>query len=382
MERKLHVLTSVGPNSDCEDMENGVMTLQLVVILPTNLLDLCASVLARPSLERVMQWAAIGISIVLFLCIVMVSFIEADRILRSALASYSKESTVQPPLDLRLLSHISGNNNTTQISSGGNCSGGSGGSVGSATSKTITDKIITSDDKSKTRKDETFPDWTLMNVKKSKDKDSQRGLKIPDWSAEEERKFKLDTESKDLLSFKRCDEPSNADNANAAATANNTCGTKRKSNKKQTSIQEAMNADAVNDTSVDTQASQEKKCAVNTTTKSSPTSSRKGKAQVTQSSIKEEPKVVDHEVDLAINSRTTKVDNKRSKQTNNSENDNNQNNLLVLSKTFELASIRKIVHLSEEEISSTTAESPTHDEAILCKVSASCANKLYSGEES
>jgi len=368
VERKLFVLTSVGPNSGSEEMESGVMILNLQATLPTHLLDLCASVLVRPSLERVMQWAAISISTILFLCVVVVSFIEADRILRSVLANYSKESTVQPPLDLRLLSHV---HNTTQIgsnsgSSYGSGSGGSCGSSGGGNNKN--EKTITNDEKSKIRKDEAFPDWTLMNVKKCKDKDSQRGLKIPDWSAEEERKFKLDTESKDLLSFKRCDESSNMDNAHAMSTVN-TCGSKKKNSKKQNSTQEVISDNyAMNDMLMDTQLNQEKKCMVNATTKLSPTSNRKGK-----SNIKEESKLVDHEiqVDTGVinNSRTNKSDNKRNKQSNNGNNSNHNNHVSL--KKLESTSIQKIVHLSEEETSSTTTESSTHDETTLCKVSTS-----------
>jgi len=366
VERKLFVLTSVGPNSGSEEVESGVMILNLQATLPTHLLDLCASVLVRPSLERVMQWAAISISTILFLCVVVVSFIEADRILRSVLASYSKESTVQPPLDLRLLSHV---HNTTQIgsnsgSSYGSGSGGSCGSSGGGNNKS--EKTITNDEKSKIRKDEAFPDWTLMNVKKCKDKDSQRGLKIPDWSAEEERKFKLDTESKDLLSFKRCDESSNMDNANVMSTVN-TCGSKKKNTKKQNSTQEVISDNyAMNDMLMDTHLNQEKKCMVNATTKLSPTSNRKGK-----SNIKEESKLVDHEiqVDTGVinNSRTNKSDNKRNKQSNNGNNSNHNNHVSL--KKLESTSIQKIVHLSEEETSSTTTESSTHDETTLCKVS-------------
>jgi len=374
VERKLFVLTSVGPNSGSEDMKNGVMILNLQATLPTHLLDLCASVLVRPSLERVMQWAAISISTILFLCVVIVSFIEADRILRSVLASYSKESTVQPPLDLRLLSHV---HNTTQIggNSGSGCGSGSSGSCSGGNGNNKNEKTISNDEKSKIRKDEAFPDWTLMNVKKCKDKDSQRGLKIPDWSAEEERKFKLDTESKDLLSFKRCDELSSVDNANAMSAVN-TCGSKKKNTKKQNSTQEVISENyAMNDMLMDTQLNQEKKCIVNVTTKLSPTSNRKGKSM--QSNIKEEPKLVDHEiqVDAGVinNSRTNKSDNKRNKQTSNSGNNSNHNNHVSLKK-LESTSIQKIVHLSEEETSSTTTESSTHDETTLCKVSTSYIN--------
>ncbi|KAL6258759.1 hypothetical protein P5V15_010707 [Pogonomyrmex californicus] len=353
VERKLLVMTSMGPDTG-KNVENGVVILNLVATLPTHSLNLCASVLARPPWESAVQKAALILSSILMLCVAVVSFLEADRILREGLSNYSKENPVQPPLDLRLLSHIS-----TQ--------GGNNGSNGCTVNKN--EKSATNDEKSKMKKDETFPDWSLMNVKKCKDKDVQKGLKIPDWSVEEERRFKLDTESKDLLSFKRCEESSNIDNINVVSTTN-TCGSKKKSNKKQNNIQEAQSDNCVtNDTLVDTQLIPEKKFAVtNVVTKSSPTMNRKGK---TQSNVKEEPKLNDHEVpmDTAImnNNRANKSDNKRNKQTNSNGNNNNNHNNQISLKKLEPASTQKTNHLSEEETSSTTTESSTHDETTLCK---------------
>lgn len=360
VERKLLVMTSMGPDAG-ENVEDGVVILNLLATLPAHSLSLCASVLARPPWEGAVQKAAVILSSVLMLCVAVVSFLEADRILREGLANYSKENPVQPPLDLRLLSHIS-THNTTQGSNGGN---------GCIANKN--EKITTNDEKSKTKKDEAFPDWSLMNVKKCKDKDAQKGLKIPDWSAEEERKFKFDTESKNLLSFKRCEESSNVDNINAANTS--TYVSKKKNNKKQNNAQEVqLDSCVTNDTLTDTQFIQEKKYTVNAVAKSSPTSNRKGKTQsTTQSSVKEEPKLNNHEaqMDAAIinNNRVNKFDNKRNKQTNsNGNNNSNQNNNVSLKK-LEPASTQKTVHLSEEETSSTTTESSTHDETTSCKVS-------------
>ncbi|KMR00163.1 putative transmembrane protein 131 [Lasius niger] len=355
VERKLLVLTSVGPDGD-ENVENGVVILNLLAILPVHSLDLCASMLARPSWERAVQWIAISISSIVLIGVLAVSFFEADRILRGALANYSKESPVQPPLDLRLLSHISMHNSTQ---------------IGTANKN---ERTASSDDKGKTKKDEAcFPDWSLMNVKKCKDKDAQKGLKIPDWSTEEERRFRLDTESKDLLSFKRCEESSNVDNTtNAVNMTNTSYGSKKKnSSKKQNNAQEAQSDNcAVNDTLTDTQLIQEKKYTVNMVTKSSPTSNRKGKIQSTQLNVKEEPKLFDHEVqvDAGIinNNRINKSDNKRNKQMNSTANHSNHNNHVSLKK-FESTSVQKIIHLSEEETSSTTTESSTHDETTSCK---------------
>ncbi|XP_029174899.1 transmembrane protein 131 isoform X2 [Nylanderia fulva] len=330
VERKLLVLTSVGPDED-EDVENGVVILNLLAILPVHSLDLCAPVLARPSWERAVQWTAISISSVVLLGVLAVSFFEADRILRGALANYSKESPVQPPLDLRLLSHIS-MHNSTQISPANK-----------------NERTPSNDDKGKTKKDETcFPDWSLMNVKKYKDKDAQKGLKIPDWSTEEERRFRLDTESKDLLSFKRCEEPSNVEGTTNAV--NTSYGSKKKNgSKKQSNAPEAQSENcAAND--ADTQLIQEKKyTTVNMVTKSSPTSNRKGKVvPSTQLNVKEEPKLFDHEVQvdagmIGNNNRINKSqDNKRNKQANSTTN-------------------------HKEETSSTTTESSTHDETTSCK---------------
>lgn len=354
------MMTSMGPDTG-ENIENGVVILNLLATLPTHSLNLCASVLARPPWEGAVQKAALILSSVLMLCVAVVSFLEADRILREGLANYSKENPVQPPLDLRLLSHIS-THNTMQ---GG---GGGGSCIASKNEKTATN-----DEKSKT-KDEEFPDWSLMNVKKCKDKDVQKGLKIPDWSAEEERRFKLDTESKDLLSFKRCEESSNVDNINVA-NATNMYVSKKKNNKKQNNAQEAQSDNCVtNDMLADAQLIQEKKYIVNAVTKSSPTSNRKGKTQSTQSSVKEEPKLNDHEVhiDAAIinNNRVNKSDNKRNKQTSSNGNNSSNHNNHVSLKKLEPAGTQKTIQLSEEETSSTTTESSTHDEtSTSCKVS-------------
>lgn len=358
------MLTSVGPDGD-ENVENGVVILNLLAILPVHSLDLCASMLARPSWERAVQWIAISISSIVLIGVLAVSFFEADRILRGALVNYSKENPVQPPLDLRLLSHISMHNSTQ---------------IGTANKN---ERTASSDDKGKTKKDEAcFPDWSLMNVKKCKDKDAQKGLKIPDWSTEEERRFRLDTESKDLLSFKRSEESSNVDNTtNLVNMTNTSYGSKKKnSSKKQSNAQEAQSDNcAVNDTLTDTQLILEKKYTVNMVVKSSPTSNRKGKIQSTQLNVKEEPKLFDHEVqvDAGIinNNRINKSDNKRNKQMNSTANHSNHNNHVSLKK-LESTSVQKIIHLSEEETSSTTTESSIHDETTSCKVSPSYIDLL------
>lgn len=367
VERKLLVSTSVGPDSGGGDkFENGMLTFNLLATLPPYWLDSCALVLVRPAWERVVQWSALCVSSILGMCVVAVTVLEADRILRNALTT-SKESPMQPPLDLRLLSHSSTHGGAVQ--------------VGGDAANNKHEKI--SDERNKSRKEETYPDWALMNVKKIKDKDVQKGLKIPDWTAEEERRFKLDTESKDLLSYKRCEESSATDNT--ASTTNNTYGSKRKNNKRQhNNVQETQSDNyEANDTA---QLIQEKKCIVNAVAKSSPTLNRKGKTQSVQSSVKEETKF-DQEVavDTGIisNNRTTKSDNKRNKQTNGGGNiSSNHNNHHDSLKKLESANSQKIVQLSEEETSSTTTESSTHDDA-MCKVSCFilCSNKSYASNQ-
>lgn len=360
IERKLLVLTSMGP--DGGNVENGVVILNLLATLPAHSLDSCALALARPLWEHSLQWAAFSISCILLVFVFATSFIEADRILRGALTGYLKKSPLQPPLDLRILSNIS--THTAPV-------------LGDGSAVAVKNEKIINDEKIKAKvKDDTFPDWSLMNVKKCKDKDIvQKGLKIPDWSADEERRFKLDTESKDPLSFKRCEELPITDNISVSTT---TCGAKKRNHKKQ-NTQEAQSDNCMaNDSFTDVQLLQEKKYIVNTVTKSSPTSNRKGKTTI-QSSVKEEPKLIDHEIQVDAgminNNRINKPENKR-KQTNIAGNNSNHNNHVSLKK-FESTNIQKVVHLSEEETSSTTTESSTHDETTLCKVSTGLLYYLY-----
>lgn len=376
VERKLLILTSVGPDSN--DVERGIVTLNLLATLPVHSLNLCGAVLARPFWERPVQWIAIILSTLLLICVLATSFFEADRVLRGALVNYSKEGTVQPPLDLRFLSDVS--THTMQV-------------------RNATKEKVTNDEKSKTKKEDTCPDWSLMNVKKCKDKDVQKGLKIPDWSAEEERKFRLDTESKNLLSFKRFEEisvdntiastistvstvsstssvntvstVSNINTVSSVSTVNTSTYGSKKKNKKQSNIQETqVNNYVMDNTLADTQLVQEKKFTVNASTKSSPISNRKGKTMI-QSNVKEEPKLINHEVQVDVgivnNNRNNKPNNKR-KQTGNNSNNNNNHNNHVSSKKTESTGTQKSVHLSEEETSSTTTESSTHDETTSWKV--------------
>lgn len=343
IERKLLISTSLGSDSD---IENGMVILNLLATLPPHSLEACTAALARPSWEYTVQWAAISLSSILLICVLAISFLEADRILRGALANFSRESSVQPPLDLRLLSHMPVH--TAQDST------------------SLKEKLINEEKQKMAKKEETYPDWALMNVKKYKDKDNmQKGLKIPDWSADEERRFKLDTESKDMLTFKRCEE-SNLDNSNVIS--NITLGVKKRNNKKQNNVQEVQMDNSVAENAFsDIQGTQEKKYPINTLTKTSPVTNRKGKSNQT-TNVKTETKLVDHEVQvdttgLLNNTRTNKLDSKR-KQTA----VGNSNNNHVSFKKFEPNSNQRNIHLSEEETSSTTTESSVQDDPPLCKV--------------
>ncbi|XP_043261221.1 transmembrane protein 131 isoform X2 [Colletes gigas] len=341
IERKLLISTSLGSDSD---IENGVVTLNLLATLPPQSLEDCTASLARPSWEYAVQWAAMSLSSVLLIYVLAISFLEADRILRGALASFSRESVVQPPFDLRLLSHMPVH------------------SVQESTS--LKEKLINEEKQKVVKKEDSHPDWALMNVKKYKD-NMQKGLKIPDWSAEEERRFKLDTEAKDLLSFKRCDE-STLDNSNNVIS-NIALGAKKRNSKKQNNAQDVQTDNcATENVFPDIQGAQEKKYTVNAFMKSSPVTNRKGKSNQI-GNVKEETKLVDHEVQvdttgLLNNARSSKLDSKRKQSTV-----GNSNNNHVTFKKFESNGSQRSIHLSEEETSSTTTESSVQDDPPTCK---------------
>ncbi|XP_078052683.1 transmembrane protein 131 [Augochlora pura] len=340
IERKLVISTSLGSDND---IENGMVTLNLLATLPPYSLEDCRAALTRPSWEYGVQWAAVSLSSILLICILAISFLEADRVLRGALANFSRESPVQPPFDLRLLSHIP---------------------VHSTPIVPLKEKLINEEKQKATKKEDTYPDWALMNVKKYKEKDNtQKGLKIPDWSADEERRFKLDTETRDLLLFKRCDELSLDNSSNVMN--NIALGTKKRNNRKQNNVQEVQTDNCLSETVFpDIQVPQEKKYSMNTYMKSSPVTTRKGK---TNQIIKEETKLVDHEVQvdttgLLSNIRNSKLDSKRKQSSV-----GNSNNSHVSFKKFESNNSHRNVQLSEEETSSTTTESSVQDDPPPCK---------------
>ncbi|XP_076231606.1 transmembrane protein 131 isoform X2 [Calliopsis andreniformis] len=342
IERKLLISTSLSSDSD---IENGMVILNLLATLPSHSLEACTAALMRPSWEYAVQWVAVSLSSILLICVLAVSFLEADRILRGALVNFSRESPAQGPFDLRLLSHMP---------------------MHSMQESTCLKEKLNEEKQKVAKKEEmSYPDWTLMNVKKYKEREhAQKGIKIPDWSAEEERRFKLDTETKDLLSLKRY-EDSALDNSNVVS--NITLGTKKKNNRKQNNTQEIQTDSCVAENAFsDVQGTQEKKYTMNTVTKSSPITNRKGKSNQI-GSTKEETKLVDHEVQvdttgLLNNARNSKLDSKRKQITV-----GNSNNNHVSFKKFESNSSQRSIHLSEEETSSTTTESSIQDDPPPCK---------------
>ncbi|XP_043267121.1 transmembrane protein 131 [Venturia canescens] len=349
VERELLILTSLGAQStDTENSvnENGMVRLSLLTTVPGHTLESCAAVLIRPTWEPAVQFAAISLPCILLMCILAVSFLEADRILRGALATLSKTSPVQPPLDLRQLAQ----------------------SAGMMREKTA------SEEKPKIpRKDESLPDWSLMNVKRNKEKEAGvKSLKIPDWSSEEERRFKLDTEFKELPVFtknKNDDSGSTLDclGTNEVSNTANIAG-KKKNAKRQNSASEVLTTESsiclADNSPTDTIINADKKTVTNiSSTKSSPTASRKGKSNNSVTSLpKEDFKFTENEVPVdssfSNNPRDSKSDTKRKQSNGNTTAHNNHSSY----KKYEATTSQKPVQFSEEETSSTTTESSVHDD--------------------
>ncbi|XP_034937146.1 transmembrane protein 131 [Chelonus insularis] len=314
IERKLLILTSLGTNSaDSDIQQNGMVQLSLLTTLPPHTLETCASVLMRPSWERPVQWAAISFSCIFLMCILAASFLEADKIFRAALLAMSKTSGVQPPLDLRHLA-------TQQT-------------VASSREKLVDEKTNCK------KRDE--PDWNLMNVKRSKEKETKGFIKIPDWSAEEERKFKMDMESKEIM---KSDEVLDTDNSTLV------CRKKKRQ------------VDLNDNTEVD----QEKK--VSLSSKSSPKVNFKVKRDehehILLNNEVREKKKIQHNISSNFINNSTNNNN-----SNNNNNNSNSNNIINSNnssyKKYEANASQKVAHYSEEDTSSTTTESSTHEESAF-----------------
>lgn len=343
IERKLLILSSLGTEN-----ESSMIKLNLLATLPMHSLEPCAAILIRPSWEHIIHWTAVILSSILLISVLAVSFLEADRILRGALANFTRESSVQPPLDLRLLSYVP---------------------VQSADFTNSLKEKPTNDDKNKiNKKEDITSEWMLLNTKRYKDKDLQKNLKISGWMSEEEQRFKLDTESKDLLSFKPCEDPLDG----PSNIGNIGLGTrKRNNNKKQQNIQESQsdNNCLIDSTFNEIQPVQEKKYRTHSLIKSSPVINRKMKSN-NVGNVKEELKSCDNEGQgdtIYLNTKNNKSENKRKQITGGNSTSHSSNHML---KKLEISSQQKSVQLSEEETSSTTTESSVHDDtSSLCKVS-------------
>ncbi|KAK0097754.1 hypothetical protein PV326_013968 [Microctonus aethiopoides] len=341
IERELLILTSLGTDSSDLHSQNGMIKLSMLTTVPAHTLENCATVLIRPTWEYAIQWAAISLSCISLMCILAVSFLEADRILRGALATMSRSNLVQPPLDLRQLA-------TQQISSSSSSSPPPPTTTAGATTTTTTstNREKANEERGNSKKREE-PDWSLMNVKKGKEKD-QKGLKIPDWSLEEERKFRMDMEAKNVISNKQ----------DESIEIETTLQRKKKKILEHTEVDE-----------------NDKKCIIST--KSSPTSNRKGK---------KEEKIEDTDINLSNDfkekrkSSTSQHNNNNNNNINNNNNNNNNSNsnnnntykkydshTATSITTINTTATSQKVQYSEEETSSTTTESSTQEDPIAYK---------------
>ncbi|XP_046599639.1 transmembrane protein 131 isoform X3 [Neodiprion lecontei] len=360
IERELLILTSLGTdNVQVEGVnESGLARLSLLTTVPAHTLEACAAVITRPSWEQPVQLAAICLSTILLICILAISFLEADRILRGALVNLSKGGPIQPPLDLRLLANVS---------------------IASTQSNALGKEKVTSDERNRqSKKDDVSPDWSIMNVKKTKEKDTQRGIKIPDWTPDEERRFKMDTESKEISAAKKLEDPSVTENANSNSNNTAPLGTKKRNNKKQNNNLETVLVETLAPLLTpipDSQIIPEKKNSVGGLLKSSPTTTKKGKLApntntVTHATVKEEVKTVENEVQaentmqISINIRESKSELKKKQEINSSGRHVQANNHY---KKYEASNSQKVNQFSEEETSSTTTESSVHEDTVPYK---------------
>ncbi|XP_046432504.1 transmembrane protein 131 isoform X3 [Neodiprion fabricii] len=360
IERELLILTSLGTDSvQVEGVnESGLARLSLLTTVPAHTLEACAAVITRPSWEQPVQLAAICLSTILLICILAISFLEADRILRGALVNLSKGGPIQPPLDLRLLANVS---------------------IASTQSNALGKEKVTSDERNRqSKKDDVSPDWSIMNVKKTKEKDTQRGIKIPDWTPDEERRFKMDTESKEISAAKKVEDPSVIENANSNSNNTAPLGTKKRNNKKQNNNLETVLVETLAPLLTpipDSQIIPEKKNSVGGLLKSSPTTTKKGKLApntntVTHATVKEELKTVENEVQaentmqISINIRESKSELKKKQEINSSGRHVQANNHY---KKYEASNSQKVNQFSEEETSSTTTESSVHEDTVPYK---------------
>ncbi|XP_012250610.2 transmembrane protein 131 [Athalia rosae] len=353
IERDLLILTSLGTDAvQVEGVnENGMARLSLLTTVPAHTLEACAAVITRPTWERSVQLAAMSLSTILLICILAISFLEADRILRGALVNLSKSGPIQPPLDLRLLAHV-----TTPSTQNNN---------------------LTKDYKS-SKRDEILPNWSLMNVKRMKEKDTQRGIKIPDWTHDEERRFKIDTESKEVSASKKSDDLLSTENNNSTNNGTACLGVRKRTNRKHNVSQEVIQTETPTvleaASALDMQIRSEKKYSTTSPPKSSPTISKKSKStpptNTIVSAVKVEIKVTENEVDRE---NVTPVPNiiREHKPEVRKKHENNisggQTQVVNHYKKYESSNSQKVNQFSEEDTSSTTTESSVHEDTASYK---------------
>nr|XP_024217848.1 transmembrane protein 131 isoform X2 [Halyomorpha halys] len=86
----------------------------LTATLPPYMLSLCSSVIKRPSWEPLVYYSSVSFMLFLLICVLAASFFESNRILRNTIITLSRESNVQPVLDLRMIgSDVSGTEQTS-----------------------------------------------------------------------------------------------------------------------------------------------------------------------------------------------------------------------------------------------------------------------------
>jgi hypothetical protein len=271
----------------------------------------------------------------------------------------SQGNPTQPPLDLRLLSHSSSIQHHSLQANGHQHSKEKLMTLGDDNSRPLGNKVG--------KKDDSLPDWSLMNVKRNKEKEANKGIKIPDWSPEEERRFRIDTESKDTPSLRRC-------LAVASLTYDNSSCSKKRSNKRCNAQDIAAEcASTASDIGVaDIQIAEKKSSPL---IKSSPVTNRKGKS--CSASREEEVKFVDHEVQVDASSvfasatlkDVVKSDTSKRKQSNDNIASNiGSNNNHHAFRKYDVNTSQKVMQYSEEDTSSTTTESSIQEDNNTYKV--------------
>ncbi|XP_023247785.1 transmembrane protein 131 [Copidosoma floridanum] len=347
---------------------DGMVRLSLLTTLPANKLEACSRILARPSWEQVIQCIAIVLAGLLFIGILVTAILEADRILNVLLLTMSRGNPTQPPLDLRLLSHSS----PMQQQHGINAN-----SHHQQYHQHVKEKLVpATDDSSNSRasskisgkKDDTSTSsaasllvWSFVNSKRGKDRASYKQYQLlTDWSAEEERRFRLDSDARDGM--KRCVDSASLSFEQPASVSSATGNSKKRGDSKQQQRQSSLKislVDGVADVAVvELQIAPSEKKISN---KSSPIINRKqGKT------CKEETtKHINHEIQqLETGSNIVSSSFKHRKQPASNGSNNANNNAF---KKYEANACQKVNQYSEEETSSTTTESSIQEDNNVYK---------------